>query len=156
MSRTGESKQSPFFSMQKIYLKNGSFESPNAAFIFRQDWKPETTLDLNVTHSEVEAGCYEVVLSVAITARNGGQLAFVLEVDQAALFRIEGFPETQRLEALGAASPAVMFPYLRETVDHLLLKGGYPPLILAPINFDALYAEDTANKHTATTPVAII
>lgn len=141
MSRTGESKQSPFFSMQKIYLKNGSFESPNAASIFRQDWKPETTLDLNVTHSEVESGCFEVVLTVAVTARNSGELAFILEVEQAALFRIEGFPEAQRHEALGAACPAVMFPYLRETVDHLMLKGGYPPLMLAPINFDALYAE---------------
>ena len=141
MSRNGENKTEPFFAMQKIYLKNGSLESPNAASVFRQDWKPETTLDLNVTHDEVENGCYEVVLSVAITARNGGQLAFVLEVDQAALFQIEGFVEPRRLEALGAACPAIIFPYLRETVDQLLLKAGYPPLMLAPINFDALYAE---------------
>jgi preprotein translocase subunit SecB len=78
---------------------------------------------------------------VAITARNADQLAFVLEVDQAALFLIDGFSAERRLEALGAACPAIMFPYLRETVDHLLLKGGYPPLMLAPVNFDALYAD---------------
>lgn len=141
MSGNANSTTTPFFSMQKIFLKTSSFESPNAASIFAQDWKPETTLDLNVTHSRVDEGRYEVVLSVAITARNADQLAFVLEVDQAALFLIDGFTAERRREALGAACPAIMFPYLRETVDHLLLKGGYPPLMLAPVNFDALYAD---------------
>jgi preprotein translocase subunit SecB len=141
MSSNANSTTTPFFSMQKIFLKTSSFESPNTVSIFAQDWKPETTLDLNVTHRCVDEGRYEVVLSVAITARNADQLAFVLEVDQAALFLIDGFTAERRLEALGAACPAIMFPYLRETVDHLLLKGGYPPLMLAPVNFDALYAD---------------
>lgn len=141
MASNKNGNPAPFFSMQKIYLKASNFDSPDAAVVFGQDWKPETSLDLNVSHTAVDNGRYEVVLSVKIRARNAGQPAFVLEVDQAALFLIEGFGEERCREALGAACPAIMFPYLRETVDHLLLKGGYPPLLLAPINFDALYAD---------------
>ncbi|MBL4800712.1 MAG: protein-export chaperone SecB [Emcibacter sp.] len=126
-------------------MKNSSFKSPNSSKIFTKDWKPETSLDLNISHSDVDKGLFEVVLSVAITASNEGMPAFEVEVDQAAIFQIEGFPEQHLLEALGAACPSVMFPYLRETIDHLLIKGGYPPLMIAPINFDALYA-DTQRK----------
>jgi len=136
-----KNKTTSHFSMRKIYMKNSSFESPDASKIFSQDWKPETSLDLNITHSDVDNGLYEVVLSVAITSINAGMLAFVVKVDQAAIFQIEGIPEQHLLQALGAACPSVMFPYLRETVDHMLLKGGYPALMIAPINFDELYAD---------------
>lgn len=139
----------PHFSMQKIYLKGSVFESPNASSIFRQDWKPRTTLELDIQHSQVDSGCYEVVLTVSLTARNADQLAFTLEVEQAALFLISGFPEDQLNQALGAACPSIMFPYLRENVDHLLVKGGYPALTLAPVNFDALYNEQGQQKDRA-------
>lgn len=140
MQKQEDNSKNPHFSMQKIYVKNTSFASPNASRIFSQDWKPDISLDLNVTHNDLDKMLYEVVLSVAVSADNAGMAAFVVEVDQAAIFQIEGFPEQDLLQALGAACPSVMFPYLRETVDHLLLKGGYPPLMIAPINFDALYA----------------
>ena len=137
----------PFFSLQKIYVKNSSFESPNSAKVFKSEWKPVVTLDLNTSYELIEEGLYEVVLSIAITAKNKDKLAFVIEVDQAAMFTITGFPQQQMTEALGSACPAVMFPYVRETIDHILLKGGFPPLMIAPVNFDALYAEK--NKKSA-------
>lgn len=139
----------PHFSMQKIYLKGSVFESPQAASVFKQDWKPRTTLELDIQHTEVDSGCYEVVLTVSLTARNADQLAFTLEVDQAALFLISGFPEDQLNQALGAACPSIMFPYLRENVDHLLVKGGYPALTLAPVNFDAMYRERNQSSSAA-------
>ncbi len=139
--------ESPFFALQKIYVKNSSFESPNSAMVFQSEWKPSITLDLNTFYEPIEEGLYEAVLSIAVTAKNQEKLAFVVEVDQAAMFAITGFPPQQLAEALGSACPAVMFPYVRETIDHILLKGGFPPLMIAPVNFDALYTEK--NKKSA-------
>lgn len=137
----------PHFSMQKIYLKKNIFESPNSARIFTTDWKPETTLDLNITHTPLEDDRYEVVLTVEVTAQNENMAAFNLIVDQAAIFAISGFPEDRLDEAINSACPSIMFPYLREAVDHSLLKAGYPPLMLAPINFDAMYKDKKAQAH---------
>lgn len=137
----------PHFSMQKIYLKKNIFESPNSARIFSTDWKPETTLDLNITHTPLEDDRYEIVLTVEITAKNEDMAAFNLIVDQAAIFIISGFPEDRLEEAINSACPSIIFPYLRETVDHSLLKAGYPPLMLAPINFDAMFKDKQAKAH---------
>lgn len=131
----------PHFSVQKIYLKSTAYDAPQAASVFRNNWKPQTSLELDIQHEEVENDHYEVVLSVGVIAHNADELAFSLKVEQAALFRIGGFPEDQLRQALSVACPSVMFPYLRENVDHLLVKGGYPALTLAPINFDAMFHE---------------
>ncbi|WP_296057956.1 protein-export chaperone SecB [uncultured Amphritea sp.] len=133
--------ETPFFALQKIYVKNSSFESPNSASVFRSEWKPTVSMDLNTTFEQIEEGLFEVLLSVSVTAKNQDQLAFVAEVDQAGMFMISGFPAQQKAEALGSACPSVMFPYIRETIDQLMVKGGFPPLMMAPVNFDALYAE---------------
>ncbi|MEZ5530496.1 MAG: protein-export chaperone SecB [Porticoccaceae bacterium] len=146
MSQAGNQNNGPHFSMQKIYLKQNEYEAPNAATVFRDDWKPEISLDMDIKTNTIEDGRYEVLLTISITAHNGSMVAFKLTVVQAALFLINGFPKDQLEEALGAACPAIMFPYLRETVDHMLIKGGFPPLVLAPINFDALYEEKKNKK----------
>lgn len=143
----GPNSNDPHFSMQKIYLKKSIFESPNSARIFATDWKPETTLDLNITHTPLEDDRYEVVVTVEITAQNEEMAAFNLIVDQAAIFVISGFPEDRLEEAMNSACPSIIFPYLRETVDHSLLKAGYPPLMLAPINFDAMFKDKKAKAH---------
>jgi len=142
-----EESNPPHFSMQKIYLKKNIFTSPNSASVFGTDWKPETTLDLNIANTAIDDdGRYEVIISVKVTATNENIVAFSHEVDQAALFLISGFPDERLEEALNSACPLIMFPYLRETIDHVLMKAGYPPLMLAPINFDAMYKEKLANK----------
>ena len=132
------------------YLKKNVFTSPNSASVFGTDWKPETTLDLNITHDAIDDdGRYEVIISVKVTATNENIVAFSQEVDQAALFLISGFPDDRLDEALNSACPLIMFPYLRETIDHVLLKAGYPPLMLAPINFDAMYKEKKSGEEAA-------
>ncbi len=130
-----------FFALQKIYIKSSSFEAPNAAKVFKQNWKPEISLDLNVSHESIDDDLYEVVLSVSITAKNNSLLAFLVEIDQAALFVIKGLPEQKLDETVNCSCPMVMFPYIREALDTMMLKGCFPPLMLAPVNFDALYAE---------------
>ncbi len=149
MSEENQNQQNagPHFSMQKIYLKKNNFEAPNSARVFETDWKPETTLDLNITHTSLGDSRYEVVLSVEVTAVNQDLAAFKLAVDQAAIFIIAGFPDDKLDEAIHSACPAIMFPYLRETVDHALLKAGYPPLMLAPVNFDAMYKDKYKKPH---------
>jgi preprotein translocase subunit SecB len=137
----------PHFSMQKIYLKKQIFESPNSASVFGTDWKPVTTLDLNIIHNTIDDDRHEVILTVEVTAKNEEIAAFNLIVDQAAMFIISGFSEDRLEEALNSACPSIMFPYLRETVDNVLLKAGYPPLMLAPINFDAMYKDKKAKTH---------
>ena len=147
MSQENQKNAEPHFSMQKIYLKKNNFESPNSARVFETDWKPETTLDLDISHSSLGDSRYEVVLTVEVTATNQEMAAFKVAIDQAAIFIISGFPEDKLDEAMNAACPAIMFPYLRETVDNSLLKAGYPPLMLAPINFDAMYKDKYKQAH---------
>ena len=142
-----EENNGPHFSMQKIYLTKNIFESPNSASVFNTDWKPVTTLDLNITHKVVDDDRYEVTINIEVTAKNEEIAAFNLIVDQSAMFIISGFPEDRLDEALNSACPSIMFPYLRETVDHTLLKAGYPPMMLAPINFDAMYKEKKGSTH---------
>lgn len=148
MSQAENQNKGPHFSMDKIYLKRNEYEAPNAATVFRDDWKPEITLNMDIKSNTIEDGRYEVLLSISIAANNASSnmAAFKLEVEQAALFQISGFSQEHLEEALGAACPAIMFPYLRETVDHMLIKGGFPPLVLAPVNFDALYQEKKAKN----------
>lgn len=152
MSQAEQANNGPHFSMQKIYLKRNEYEAPNAATVFRDDWKPEISLDMDIKSNTIEEGRYEVLLTVSIKAHNttNNMAAFKLVVEQAALFLINGFAKDHLEEALGSACPAIMFPYLRETVDHMLIKGGFPPLMLAPVNFDALYQEKKAGKEEKT------
>lgn len=142
-----EQNNEPHFSMQKVYIKKSIFESPNSARVFTTEWKPETSLDLNITSTPLENNLYEVVVNVEITAHNADLAAFNLIVDQAAIFAISGFPEDRLDEAINSACPSIIFPYLREAVDHVLLKAGYPPLMLAPINFDAMYKDKKGKAH---------
>ena len=93
MSQENQKNAEPHFSMQKIYLKKNNFESPNSARVFETDWKPETTLDLDITHAPLGDQRYEVVLAVEVTATNQEMAAFKLSVDQAAIFIISGFPD---------------------------------------------------------------
>ncbi len=148
MSQAKNQNKGPHFSMQKIYLKRCEYDAPNAATVFRDDWKPEITLDMDIKSNTIEDDRFEVLLSVSIITHNnaGNMVAFKLVVEQAALFVISGFEKDHLQEALGSACPAIMFPYLRETVDHMLIKGGFPPLMLAPVNFDALYQEKINKK----------
>ena len=137
------------FAIQKIYIKDVSFESPNAPAMFTQEWQPEVNLDMNTNTQLLNEGVYEVVLSLTATVKNADQTAFLVEIQQAGIFTITGFAESEMGHMLGSFCPNILFPYAREAVSDLVTKGGYPPLILAPVNFDALYAQHMAQQQQA-------
>ncbi len=130
------------FEIQRIYTKDLSFESPNSPEIFlEKDWQPEISVDLNLDHRELEDSTYEVSLTVTATAKIGDKTAFLTEVTQAGIFAIAGFEGEQIEHMLGAFCPNVLFPYAREAVSDMVTRGSFPQLLLAPINFDALYQQ---------------
>jgi preprotein translocase subunit SecB len=129
------------FGMQRIYVKDLSFETPQGAEAFKQQWKPAIKLDLNSSNKKLDDSNYEVVLSLTVTASLDDKPAFLAEVHQAGLFVCKGMDQKQLHQVLGSVCPNILFPYARETIDNLVLKGSFPPLMLAPVNFDALYQQ---------------
>lgn len=129
------------FSIQKIYTKDISFETPSTPKIFTEKWEP--TVDFNLgTHVEpLEDALYEVSLSVTVTVKCSDTTAYLVEVNQAGIFSLTGFPEQEMGPMLGSFCPNILFPYAREVVSDLVAKGGFPQLLLAPVNFDAIYAQ---------------
>jgi preprotein translocase subunit SecB len=131
----------PQLSIQRIYLKDISFESPRSPMVFQEEWKPEVGLELNTKSRQVGENLYEVVLDVTVNVKNNNEVAYLVQVQQGGLFTIAGFEERQLHHALGAFCPGTLFPYARENIDSIITKGSFNPVMLAPINFDALYLE---------------
>jgi preprotein translocase subunit SecB len=129
------------FAIQRLYLKDVSYEAPNTPKTFREDWQPAVTLDISTHANELEPGLHEVVLAITATSKNGEQTAFLAEVKQAGIFTMRGFTHEQMHHLLGSYCPNILFPYIREAISDLVNRGGFPPLYLAPINFDALYQQ---------------
>ena len=129
------------FQIQRIFLKDLSFESPNAPAIFTGEWQPKHELNINTKIDKINDGIYEVVLSVTVTTKVGEQTAFIGEVQQAGLVAVKGFPDGEMVPLLGAYCPNLLFPYAREAISDLVTKGSFPQLVLQPVNFDALFAQ---------------
>jgi len=129
------------FVIQKIYVKDLSFEAPNAPMIFHDEWKPQIELELNNNAQPLEEGMYEVQLSITVNAKLQEKVAFIVEVQLAGIFTIKDFPEEQIKPMLGSFCPNVLYPYAREVIADVVNRGGFPPLNLAPVNFDALYQQ---------------
>jgi preprotein translocase subunit SecB len=136
------------FSLQRIYIKDISFETPQGVEVFRQQWKPAIKLDMNATNKKIDEDNYEVVLTLTVTATLNDKPAFLAEVHQGGLFVCQGMDDKQIHQVLGSVCPNILFPYARETIDNLALKGSFPPLMLAPVNFDALYQQALARAKT--------
>ncbi|MFT7532484.1 MAG: preprotein translocase subunit SecB [Gammaproteobacteria bacterium] len=138
----------PQFDLEKIYLKDISFESPNTPAVFMQkDFNPKVDINLDVEHQVMPAeNYYEVTLTVEVRAKIGEKNAFLVSVQQAGIFRLQNFPEKQIPTMLAVACPNTLMPFIRETVADLVTKGGYPQLLLAPVNFDLLYAKKQQEK----------
>ncbi len=137
----GEEQSQQQFVLQRIYVKDMSFESPGAPQVFTQEWKPAMNVDLNTTSSKVGDDDYEVVLTITITAKVADETAYLVEVQQAGIFRIKGLPEENMRQILATACPNMLFPYCRETIDGIVTKGTFPALMMAPVNFDALFQQ---------------
>jgi preprotein translocase subunit SecB len=133
------------FSMQRIYNKDISFESPSTPAIFKKQWQPQVNVDLNTKSDKIDdQGNFEVVLTITITAKIEEETAFLVEVQQAGIFFIAGFEGEDLRRILGTAAPNILFPYARESIDTVCVKGGFPAIMLAPVNFDALYQQALA------------
>ena len=142
-------QQEQQFIIQRIYVKDVSFEAPNSPSMFTQEWNPDTNLDLNTQVNPLGGNNYEVELSITITVKSSDKTAFLVEVTQAGVFFITGYEQDQVNHLLAAYCPNILFPYAREVIASLVSKGSFPELHLSPINFDALYArrlqEEQAN-----------
>ena len=135
------------FALQRIYLKDASFESPKSPHGFREHWKPKVNLELNSRHDLIENSLYQVVLRVTVTvSTEDDELMYLVEVQQAGIFLVDGLEENARLHTLGSFCPNVLFPYAREIVDSLVVKGSFPPLMLNPVNFDAIYQQSLVEQ----------
>ena len=130
------------FVMQRIYTKDVSFESPDSPEVFLKTWQPKINVDLNTKSNLVDDNDnYEVVLSITVTAEIEEKSAFLVEVQQAGIFLAKGLEGDQLRGVLGTVAPTILFPYAREAIDALCIKGGFPPVMLAPVNFEALYQQ---------------
>jgi len=131
--------------IQKIYIKDFSFESPNTPQVFvKTDWQPKTDLNLRSSHSAVADDSHEIVLTVTVEAKEDDKTIFLVELHQAGLFHIAGYSDDEFKALVGSFCPNVLFPYARETIASVVMKGGFPDFVLQPINFDALYAQGLA------------
>ena len=139
---TDQQEPRQHFSIQKLYIKDLSFESPASpeSFSFER-WDPAVELNLNNSYTRVKDDLYETVLRITATIKNQETTAFLIEVQYAGLFAISGFDDAERKYLLGSQCMTVLFPYARELVSELTVRGGFPPLILSPVNFDALYQQ---------------
>ena len=135
--------------IDRIYLRDLSFESPQAPTVFASEWAPQFQIELNTRANRLDDGRFEVVLMVNLEAKSGESTLFMVELQQAGIFHIEATDEEARRAAVGTACPEALFPYARETLDTLLLKGTFPPFMLAPVNFDTLYAEAKKRRESA-------
>jgi preprotein translocase subunit SecB len=133
-----QTQSSPQIGIARIYVKDLSFESPKAPEVFGADWHPEIKLDVGVRHRRFQGTFYEVTLELTIEAREGANVGFIVEIEQAGLFDIRGFEGPSLERALQIFCPSTLFPYARQNVDNALIQGGFAPLMLAPLNFEQL------------------
>lgn len=130
------------FSLEKLYIKDISFEAPNVPAVFLQEVQPEIDIRLDISHRKLDDGdLFEVVMPVQVTARIGEKTMFHVEVQQAGLFQIQGVPDENMLPVLEISCPGILLPYAREAVSSIVGKGGFPPLLINPVNFEALFQQ---------------
>jgi len=129
------------FIIERIFLKDASFESPNSPTIFTEEWNPDTNLQLNTEVTPIADDFYEVVLLITVTVKSKENTAFLVEVAQAGVFKITGYDQDQLNHLLASYCPSNLYPYAREAIASMISKGSFPEMHLSPINFDALYAQ---------------
>lgn len=146
-----DEQQEKQFIIQKLYIKDVSFETPNSPVVFTQKWEPKVDFNLASNAQALENGLFEVSLTVTLTVKLEDKTAYLAELTQAGVFTIAGFEEHEMGPMIGSYCPTVLFPFAREAVSDLVIKGGFPPMLLAPVNFDALYMQHV-QKQQQTAP----
>jgi preprotein translocase subunit SecB len=150
----GAGENTAQLSLQKVYIKDASFEVPGAPAIFQEQGQPQVQLNLSQQVGTLSENVYEVVLTVTVTCKLAEKTAYLAEVQQAGVFGMSGFDAGNRDAVLATYCPNVLFPYARQIVSDLIQNGGFPPFLLQPINFEALYAEQMRRRADGTQPNA--
>lgn len=141
MNQPNKPPQQPELIIQRVYVKDLSLETPHSPQAFQEEWQPELNLQFTMNTSDIGADNHEVVLQITVTAKSKDKTLFLVEVKQAGLFTLKGFTEGQKHQVMSITCPTILFPYAREAVSDLVGRAGFPPLYLAPVNFEALYAQ---------------
>jgi len=136
----------PVFAIEKIYVKDLSLEIPNAPQIFLERETPEINMQLGSKNHDIDQDMHEVVLTVTVTAKIKDKMMFLVEVQQAGIFRIRNISGEELGPVLGIGCPNILFPYLREVVSDIVIRAGFPPVILSPVNFEAIYQQKQNEK----------
>ncbi|HJV05826.1 MAG TPA: protein-export chaperone SecB [Chromobacteriaceae bacterium] len=139
----------PVFSIEKIYVKDLSLEVPHAPQVFLEEAQPEIDMQIASTGNQIDDGFFEVSLTVTVTAKLPEKTMFLVEVAQAGIFRVQNVPVEDIDPILGVACPNILFPYAREAVSSVINRAGFPPVLLSPINFEALYMQQRAGQAEA-------
>ncbi len=135
------SDQQPVFSIEKLYVKDLSLEVPNAPQVFLERESPQIEIQLQTGATGLGDDLFESVLTVTVTAKNGENTFFLVEVAKAGIFQVKNVPAGDLEAILGVACPNILFPYAREVISDAVNRAGFPPVILAPVNFEALYQQ---------------
>lgn len=134
------------FMVQRIYVKDISFEAPNSPDIFKENWSPQISVGLGSETKKQGDGTFELALKVTVEAKHDGKTVFLVEVVQAGIFIVQGFSEEETGALIGIGAANVLFPYAREAVSDLVTRGSFPQFVLQPVNFEALYAQQLQAK----------
>jgi len=136
-----EEQPQRIFNIEKIYVKDLSLEISDAPLVFLESEAPKVDMQLHIDDKNIKESMHEVVLTVTITAKTKDKTLFLIEVQQAGVFQIINIEEAEMLPILNIVCPNVIFPYMRETISDIVTRAGFPPVILSPVNFEALYNE---------------
>jgi len=134
------------FQIEKIYVKDLSLEIPSAPQVFVHPEQPQLEVQINSEAAQFAEGLFEVVVRITVTARAGEKTVFLAEATQAGIFSVKGVPREDLDPLLGIACPTIIYPYARETISDLVTRGGFPPVLLAPVSFEAIYAQRETQK----------
>jgi preprotein translocase subunit SecB len=154
MSEATQENNQPQFSMEKIYVKDLSLEIPHAPKIFLERANPQLDVQLHTQAGPVEEGVHEVVVMTTVTAKIGEKVMFLIEAKQAGIFRMSNMSAEELEQALAVMCPNILFPFLREVVSDVAIRGGFAPVLMNPINFDVLYQQQKRQLHAASTATA--
>ncbi|HUL55897.1 MAG TPA: protein-export chaperone SecB [Usitatibacter sp.] len=156
MSEIPQLNTQPVFSIEKIYVKDLSLEIPNAPAVFLEREQPVVDIQLHHNSSTVEDGVYQTVLTATITAKAGERTLFLVEAAQAGIFTVRNIPQPEIEPLLAVACPNILFPYVREVISDTTSRAGFPPVILSPVNFEAIYSQQRQQAAGGSDAVQII
>jgi preprotein translocase subunit SecB len=148
MSEAQQNSQ-PVFSIEKVYVKDLSLEVPNAPQIFLEREAPQVDIQLHHNSNAIEDGVYQTVLTVTVTAKIGDKTLFLVEASEAGIFVARNIPAGELDAVLGIACPNILFPYVREVISETVVRAGFPPVILSPVNFEAIYQAQREQQQPA-------